>query len=411
MINGTFLELKRVISIASLSKKPNDQDFLKIVKPLFDNVKKLTDLKNAKRQSADFNHLASSAEGIQMVQFISSPTPTSYVAEMQDAAMFYLNKILSTFKNAGEKGKPHLDFVANFKALGASMQAYAKEFHTTGLSWNPKGGDAKTCNPTGSQPQASGSGDLPPPPPPVDHEKLRKMQEAAVKSSSSKTVDTGALFSQINSINAEGDKGLRKVSKEERNLYSKAVEKGEAGSSAATQVVKKEPPKTAKKKRITGNPILQCADNKWSVENQDGNQAIVINIEQPKQVVYVAKCDNCLIQIKGKFNTITLDDCVKTSVSFDAVVGSCDVVNCKSVKIEVMGSVPTVLIDKTDGAHVFLSKTSLATCIISSKSSEMNVSVAIGNDDYKEMAIPEQFTSTYDVKTGKLNTVVNSHLG
>jgi len=289
------------------------------------------------------------------------------------------------------------------------MQGYVKDFHTTGLSWNPKGEDALKVST--STTTASSSGDLPPPPPPVDHEKLRKMQEDAVKKSkSSGTVDTAALFNQINAIDGEGKKTfLKQVKKEERNLYSKAIEKGETVK--PQQEVKKATDNKSKKKRITGTPVLELKDNKWQIENHDGNKNIQIQVEVPKHAIYVSKCDNSLINITGKFNSITLDDCQKTTVSFDQAVASCDVVNCKSVKIEVRGTIPTVLIDKSDGAYVYLSKTSFDTSIITSKSSELNVSVAIGNDEYKEMAIPEQYISKYDPQTGKLATVINSHLG
>jgi len=95
------------------------------------------------------------------------------------------------------------------------MQNYVKEFHTTGLSWNPKGEDAlKVLNSSSSNnTSTTSSGDLPPPPPPVDHEKLRKMQEDAVKKNnkSSATSDPDALFKQINSIDGEGKKKFFKT--------------------------------------------------------------------------------------------------------------------------------------------------------------------------------------------------------
>jgi len=204
---------------------------------------------------------------------------------------------------------------------------------------------------------------------------------------------------------------LKHVSKDERNLYSKAVEKGDTVKTTQTEQPKKEVVSSKKKKRITGSPVLECRDNKWCVENQDSNKNIQIQIEIPKQVIYITKCDNSLINVQGKFNSITLDDCQKCTVSFDTAVASCDIVNCKGVKVEVRGSIPTVLIDKSDGAHIYLSKTSFETGIITSKSSELNVSASIGNDEYKEMAIPEQYVSKYDAQTGKLVTTINSHLG
>jgi len=186
---------------------------------------------------------------MQMLQFVESKTTKSYVAEMQDAATFYLNKILVANKSEGDKGKPHLEFVQNFKKIGEKMQIYVKEFHTTGLAWNPKGEDVlKVLNSpssTGSSNNvtSSSSGDLPPPPPPVDHEKLRKLQEDAVKKNnkgSSGSGDSAALFNQINAIDGEGKKNfLKHVGKEERNLYSKAVEKGENAQNVKEQPKKR----------------------------------------------------------------------------------------------------------------------------------------------------------------------------
>lgn len=43
--------------------------------------------------------------------------------------------------------------------------------------------------------------------------------------------------------------------------------------------------------------------------------------------------------------------------------------------MQVLGKIPTISINKTDGCHVYLSKDSLSCEIISAKSSEMNVLV------------------------------------
>lgn len=49
---------------------------------------------------------------------------------------------------------------------------------------------------------------------------------------------------------------------------------------------------------------------------------------------------------------------------------------------QVLGKVPTISIDKTDGCQIYLSKDSLDVEIISSKSSEMNVLVPKANGDF-----------------------------
>ncbi|XP_016297352.1 adenylyl cyclase-associated protein 2-like [Sinocyclocheilus anshuiensis] len=61
-----------------------------------------------------------------------------------------------------------------------------------------------------------------------------------------------------------------------------------------------------------------------------------------------------------------------------------------------MGKVPIISINKTEGCHVYLSKDSLDCEIVSAKSSEMNVLVPEGEDDYREFPIPEQFTTVWD---------------
>jgi len=53
------------------------------------------------------------------------------------------------------------------------------------------------------------------------------------------------------------------------------------------------------------------------------------------------------------------------------------------VYLQVLGKVPTISIDKTDGCQMYLSKDSLDVEIISSKSSEMNVLLPTpSGDDY-----------------------------
>ena len=54
--------------------------------------------------------------------------------------------------------------------------------------------------------------------------------------------------------------------------------------------------------------------------------------------------------------------------------------------IQVLGKVPTISIDKTDGCQMYLSKDSIATEIISAKSSEMNVLIPNGDDFVSTLA-------------------------
>ena len=64
---------------------------------------------------------------------------------------------------------------------------------------------------------------------------------------------------------------------------------------------------------------------------------------------------------------------------------------CIFLFIQVLGKVPTISIDKTDGCQMYLSKDSIATEIISAKSSEMNVLIPNGDDFVSTLAFLVRF--------------------
>ena len=66
-----------------------------------------------------------------------------------------------------------------------------------------------------------------------------------------------------------------------------------------------------------------------------------------------------------------------------------------------LGKVPTISVEKTDGCQMYLSKDSTDAVIVSAKSSEMNVSIPNG-DDFVEQPVPEQFKTC--IKGTKLTT-------
>lgn len=143
-------------------------------------------------------------------------------------------------------------------------------------------------------------------------------------------------------------------------------------------------------------PVLELEGKKWKVENQEGVQDLVISDTELKQVVYAYKCNKSTLQVKGKLNSITIDNCKKMGLVFDDVVGIVEVINCRDVKIQVIGKVPTISINKTDGCHVYLSKDSLSCEIISAKSSEMNILVPNKDGEFTELPVPEQFKTVWD---------------
>ena len=82
--------------------------------------------------------------------------------------------------------------------------------------------------------------------------------------------------------------------------------------------------------------------------------------------------------------------------------------NCKSVQIQITGTAPTALIDKTDGYQLYLSQSAKSIEIFSAKSSEMNILVVQPNGEYIEKPVSEQFKTTVDAN-GNLKTEPVEH--
>ena len=99
------------------------------------------------------------------------------------------------------------------------------------------------------------------------------------------------------------------------------------------------------------------------------------------------------------------------SIVIDSLVSSVDVIKSSNFALQVLGTLPTILLDQVDGAQIYLGKESMNTEIFSSKSSSLNVNVISGDDeDYKEMALPEQIR-TYIDKKGNLVSEIVEHAG
>jgi len=105
-------------------------------------------------------------------------------------------------------------------------------------------------------------------------------------------------------------------------------------------------------------------------------------------------------------------NCPKTSVLIDSAVSALSVSNSPSFTVQILGKVPTLLIDGCDGGQVYLSSSSLDTEIVSAKCSALNISLPVQGEEegiFEEKAVPEQFKTV--VKDGKLVTSVVEHSG
>lgn len=93
-------------------------------------------------------------------------------------------------------------------------------------------------------------------------------------------------------------------------------------------------------------------------------------------------------------------------------------VKSQNFALQVLESIPTVLLDQVDGAQVYLSKESAATKVYSSKSASINLNViapgeagAEEDEDFKEVPLPSQICSWWDEEKGEVVNEIVSHAG
>ncbi|KAF3834133.1 hypothetical protein F7725_025337 [Dissostichus mawsoni] len=374
MMKQAFSIQKQLLQTASSSQKPSDALLTTILQPMSKMMQQVQTFREQNRSSPLFNHLSAVSESVPALGWVAmAPKPGPFVKEMQDAAMFYTNRGQGT-RGLGEGLPLHR----------TELQNYIKQYHTTGLTWSK------------SLPPGLLLVDVLPllprtPPPPMD------CSSSGGGGGGDGGADTrNALFA---SLNKGGDvtTGLKHVS-DDQKTHKNPTLRGNAPVRAGPKPFTSAKPAVAPAPTRTLPPVLELDGKKWKVENQEGVQDLVISDTELKQVVYAYKCNKSTLQVKGKINSITIDNCKKLGLVFDDVVGIVEIINCKDVKVQVMGKIPTISINKTDGCHVYLSQDSLACEIVSAKSSEMNILVPNKEGEFTELPVPEQFKTVWDGK-------------
>ncbi|XP_055321729.1 adenylyl cyclase-associated protein 1 [Sitodiplosis mosellana] len=386
-VKKAFKAQLEFIKLASTSSQPAQAQLATLLKPTSDQISAIQEYREKHRTSPFFNHLSAISESIPALGWVCvAPTPGPHVKEMNDAGQFYTNRVLKEWK---EKNATHVEWARSWVSTLTELQKYIKQHHTTGLVWS--GISAPPSGPAGGAP--------PPPPPPV----LPPVGDLSLGAGGE---DDGrsALFAQINQ-GEDITKSLKRVTADMQTHKNPGLRTGPAPFKAPTASVK-----PVAKPVESKPPVFTRDGKKWLIEYQKNNTGLVVEGAEMNNVVYVFRCENSTITVKGKINSIFLDSCKKCSVVFDSLVSSIEFVNCQSVQMQVLGHVPTISIDKTDGCQMYLSEESKKVEIVSSKSSEMNVLLPKGTaGDYTEHPIPEQFKTT--ISGNGLSTICVESLG
>ncbi|GBF94818.1 hypothetical protein Rsub_07990 [Raphidocelis subcapitata] len=430
---AAYQKQRGVLAAAALAKQPSGPELQALLQPVAEEIIGAGKLADDRRSTA-FQQLKVAAESLNGLSWLAysgpscgMPPPPQHIADSWNSAEFYANKLMMAFKG---KDEAQMAWVKGVKELTQALQQFVRTHYPQGLKWNPSG-----CSIAEAQKQAAAGGGAaapaappaggpkappaaPPPPPPgllLQDRPEPDSGKAAAGGGGSGMQDVFKQLSSAGGVTA----GLRKVTDamkaKNRADRSGVVPAGAAAAPAAAPAAAAAPA-GGKQGPAMGKPSIELQrDRKWVVEHHAGNRAIVIERTDPKHVVYIYNCHDSVVQVRGKVNAVSIDNCRKTGVVFEHVIASCELVNCSGMQVQCLGTVPTVSVDKCDGCQIFINSEVAAKDfqLVTAKSSEVNLTVVPADPnsdaDAVEHAVPEQFISSF--QKGKLVTVAASHGG
>ncbi|PVV05124.1 hypothetical protein BB560_000365 [Smittium megazygosporum] len=368
------------VDVASRLEPPSAVELQKLLTPQIELLGEISEIRNKNRAHQYSNELTAVSEGSNAFGWITvEKTPLSFIGDMKDSAQFYVNRVLKDSKDS----EPHRAESMNlFKSLIDSLSLYVKQNHLTGLRWgyqkpliSLESALSILSQEEASLPTTEGNNHGP-----------------SLDSNKSDGDKAAALFKEINQ-GTDIIKTLKKVDKEKSaaELSSKPI--------PTPQVHSEKSSKGSASKSLQRKPRKELDGKRWIVENIHDDE-IHIPISDINQTLYVFNCNNSTIIVENKLNTITFNSCTRCNLVFDSLVSSCDILKCKSVKIQVNNTAPFFNLDNTDGAQIFLSKESMeAVEILTTKSSEVNICYPgkdnEDNQDLEESPLPEQMITKF----------------
>ncbi|MCJ1232148.1 hypothetical protein MMC14_000097 [Varicellaria rhodocarpa] len=427
-----FASERKFLIITTRAKKPEIQSpsYMEILKDLQSTMGAVSDIREANRASPLFNHLSTVSEGIAMLGWITYDSkPFDYVTETLSSAQYHGNRVLREFK---DKDHAHVEWVNSFYHIFKTLIIYIKQHYPTGVTWNNQdgidplealrqvqSGHSPTTSPTTSTPAPPPPPPLPsfdnvPPPPP--------MSTNGTTSSAGGTSDMGAVFDQLSKGEAV-TAGLRRVDpslqthKNPSLRTNSAVPPTQSDSQNSLSSGRAKSPLPGKRPkpesmRTKKPPRKELDGNKWIIENFDSPTEGMIEIDaQISHSILITRCTKTAIRVINKANAISIDSSSQVSLVIDSLVSSVDVIKTPRFELQVLGTLPTIMLDQVDGASIYLSKESLGTEVFTSKCSAVNINIPgqTEDDDYREHPLPEQIKSV--IKSGRVMSEIVEHAG
>ncbi|KAK6346818.1 hypothetical protein TWF696_006926 [Orbilia brochopaga] len=418
-VRQSFLAQRLYLLVSTRAKKPDiaSEAYLNLIKDMQAQMSSVYEHREANRASPYFNALSTVSEAVPALAWVTLDTkPAEFVAEMANAGQFYGNRVIKEYKDKDEK---HVNWVRSWYSICKALEEYVKKHHIRGIAWKRDGGDAQEIMASlkdssaalGSTPTGAGA---PPPPPPPGGPPPPPVIVDDAQAAGAGGGDMGAVFAQLNQ-GSNVTAGLRKVDRSEMthknpSLRASSLVSSESKSRAKSPGPAAKPkPAHMKQKKP---PRMELDGNKWIIENYENEESpIVLANVEINHSVFLFRCKNTTIQVKGKLNAVSMNECEKTNVVLDTLVSSIDVIKSKKFAFQILGAVPTITVDQSDGGTLYVGKESLGIEVYTSKTTAFNVYVPgeREDDDYVECPIPEQIKSS--IKGRGLQSEIVEHAG
>lgn len=405
--------LREMVLASTICKKPQDAAWAKFLPPALELGQKAQKL--CDNRSDFFQSRKAAAEALNLVTLASATSPPQHVQNVIESMDFHAMKAMQ------KKNDKETAWIRALKAISKDLKDWCTEECKLGLMWNVNGKDPlayfEEC-PLGSGGQGAdggkgkGKGPAVPKgltgPPPELVAKLKAEAGAAPVAAGGP-----AIFNAIGNFNTGA---LKKVTDDMKT-------KNQPKDNAPPAAVPKAAPTAAVPASAVGSkqgikgprgpPIKELQkDLNWVIENYDGVPNLLLDQVEKQQLVCIINCRNTTIRISSKVKSICIDGCDRVNIVCEDVVSAVELVNSDRCKVQTLGKVHSFAIDKCNGVNIFLSKASLEAEFVTSKSSEMNVTIpdsspGAEDGDQIEMPIPEQFVTRL-VGPKKLKTEVSS---
>lgn len=418
---------RKFIYITTKAKKPEMSSpvFMELLKPLQESITSVSEIRDSNRGSPVFNLLSAVSESIGFLAWITvEPKPQKHIEEFYGSAQYWGNRVLIEFKDTDSK---KVEWLQQYYQVFNNLSEYVKQTFPTGILWNAQGvtleeaiesSNQKTLQSSNKKSDYTQDSVPPPPPPPPGPAPSPIILDGTSKKVSSENVGgVGAVFSEINK-GSDITKGLKKVNNDQMTHKNPSLRAGTSvlarSDSSISRSKSPVPGKKPKPESMrTKKPAIKKFEgNKWFIENfEDESEPIKIEANL-SQSILISRCKKTTIIVSGKANAISIDNSPNLSIIIDSLVSSIDVIKSSSFALQVLGKLPTILIDAVDGAQIYLSKESLGTEIFSSKSSGINLNILEPekeDGDYEEVPIPAQIRTW--IKDGKVKSEIVEHAG